>query len=142
MPRYADVSLPVPLDQVFTYDLPETLRHRVKRGCRILVPFGVRKLTGVVLRTHDDAPTMETRLALQLLGEEPALEEELLSLADWIANYYCAPLGEVLRAMTPLSSEIRKGKVYTLTDTGRDVVRQFIFAESDEDPAVSVLRHL
>jgi len=142
MPRYVDVSLPVPLDQVFTYDLPETLRHRVKRGCRILVPFGPRKLTGVVLRTHDDAPAMETRLALQLLGEEPALEEELLSLADWIANYYCAPLGDVLRAMTPLSSEIRKGKVYTLTDTGRDVVRQFIFAESDEDPAVALLRLL
>ncbi len=142
MPRYADISLPVPLDQVFTYDLPETLRHRVKRGCRILVPFGPRKLTGVVLRTHDDPPAVETRQALQLLGEEPALEEELLSLGDWIANYYCAPLGEVLRAMTPLSSEIRKGKVYTLTDTGRDVVRQFVFAENDEDPAVSVLRHL
>ena len=52
---YCDVSLPVPLDQPFTYALPETLRHRVKPGCRVLVPFGSRALTGVLLRCHDDA---------------------------------------------------------------------------------------
>ena len=57
---YCDVSLPVPLDQPFTYSLPETLRHRVKPGCRVLAPFGPRKLTGVVLalprRPAADAP--------------------------------------------------------------------------------------
>ena len=51
---YCDVSLPVPLDQPFTYSLPETLRHRVQPGCRLLVPFGTRKLTGVILRCHDE----------------------------------------------------------------------------------------
>jgi primosomal protein N' (replication factor Y) len=53
---FADVSLPVPLDQSFTYSLPETLRHRARAGCRVIVPFGSRTLTGVVLRTHSEAP--------------------------------------------------------------------------------------
>ena len=53
---YCDVSLPVPLDQPFTYALPETLRHRVKAGCRVLVPFGSRKLTGVALRFSAVSP--------------------------------------------------------------------------------------
>jgi primosomal protein N' (replication factor Y) (superfamily II helicase) len=53
---YCDVSLPVPLDQSFTYQLPETLRHRVQPGCRVLVPFGSRKLTGIVLNLHDQVP--------------------------------------------------------------------------------------
>ena len=44
--QYCDVSLPVPLDQPFTYSLPETLRHRVQPGSRLIVPFGPRKLTG------------------------------------------------------------------------------------------------
>jgi len=35
---YCDVSLPVPMDQPFTYALPETLRHRVRPGCRVTVP--------------------------------------------------------------------------------------------------------
>ena len=58
---YCDVSLPVPLDQPFTYALPETLRHRVKPGCRILVPFGSRRLTGVAIRCHDEPPGVESR---------------------------------------------------------------------------------
>ena len=47
---YCDVGLPVPLDQAFTYSLPETLQHRVREGSRLLVPFGPRKLSGVILR--------------------------------------------------------------------------------------------
>jgi primosomal protein N' len=39
-PTYVDVSLPVPMDQPFTYALPETLRHRVRPGSRIVAPFG------------------------------------------------------------------------------------------------------
>ena len=47
---YCDVSLPVPMDQPFTYALPETLRHRARPGSRIVAPFGPRKLTGVIRR--------------------------------------------------------------------------------------------
>src|SRR3954454_4644962 len=139
---YCDVSLPVPLDQPFTYSLPDTLRHRVKPGSRILVPFGPRKLTGVILRCHDEAPTVETRDALRLLDSEPVLSSELLALGKWIAGYYCAPLGEVLRGMLPLASEIRTGKIYSLTDAGRDAARQLLLDASAEDPVAQVLRAL
>ncbi|MGA2434011.1 MAG: primosomal protein N', partial [Bryobacteraceae bacterium] len=123
-PAYCDVSLPVPLDRVFTYALPETLRHRVQPGCRLLVPFGARKLTGIVLAVHDRPAGGEVREALLLLTSEPALNEEMLALGKWIANYYCAPLGEVLRSMLPLPGELRHGKTYSLTDRGRDALRQ------------------
>jgi primosomal protein N' (replication factor Y) len=109
----------------------------------VLVPFGTRKLTGVVLSTHDRAPAAATREALRLLDEEPALGEELLKLGRWIASYYCAPLGETLRAMTPLSGEIRRGKIYSLTPSGRDTARQLHLGANDQnDPTVQVLRML
>jgi primosomal protein N' (replication factor Y) len=149
---YCDVSLPVPLDQSFTYALPETLRHRVRTGCRVLVPFGARKLTGVVLRVHDSRPTLDsgsnrqaaaTREVLRLLDEEPALDDELLKLGRWISDYYCAPLGETLRAMTPLAGDVRHGKIYALTKAGRDAARQLHFEQSDaDDPSVEILRML
>jgi len=109
MSAYCDVSLPVPLDQPFTYELPETLRHRVQRGCRISVPFGSRRLTGVVLRVHYEPPQVQARMALQLLDEEPALDESMMALGCWIASYYCAPLGEVLRGRVPLRARRRPG---------------------------------
>jgi primosomal protein N' (replication factor Y) len=150
-PLYCDVSLPVPLDQPFTYGMPETLRHRVQMGCRVLAPFGTRKLTGLVIRTHNGAEEAGsqgvTRDILRLLDEEPVLDGELLRLGRWIADYYCAPLGETLRAMTPLSGEIRKGKVYSLTKSGRDVARQLHLGAGEPaggpgDPASTALRML
>ena len=132
----------MPLDQPFTYALPETLRHRVREGSRLIVPFGPRKLTGVILRCHDDPPQMATREALRLIDAEPVLDGELLALGRWIAAYYCAPLGEVLRGMLPLAAEIRRGKIWSLTDSGRDAARQLLFDTAPEDPVSQVLRML
>jgi primosomal protein N' (replication factor Y) len=140
--RFCDVSLPVPLDQVFTYSLPETLQHRVQVGCRVFVPFGVRKLTGVVLATHDDAPDAEPRDVLRLIDEEPVFDCEMLALGRWIAAYYCAPLGEVLRTMTPLTGELRSSKMYELTDAGRDAARQLMLTADDKDAVMQVMRLL
>ncbi len=141
-PEYCDVSLPVPMDRPFTYRLPLTLRHRVRPGCRLLVPFGSRKLTGVAIACHDTAPEQAAREALRLLDEEPVLDEELLRLGRWVAEYYSAPLGEVLRTMTPLGGEMRRGKRYVLTDAGRDAARQLLLGETSEEPAVEILRML
>src|SRR5579863_1090831 len=140
---YCDVSLPVPLDQPFTYLLPETMRHRVAPGCRVLVPFGKRTITGVVLRIHEDPPASPPREAFRLLDEEPALDAGLLKLGRWISEYYCAPLGETLRAMTPLSSDVRRSKVYSLTSAGHDAARQFHLGDNlAADPACEILRLL
>jgi len=142
LPLYCDVSLPVPLDQPFTYALPETLRHRVHEGSRLLVPFGPRKLTGVIVRCHDDPPEAAVREALRLIDAEPVLDRELLALGQWIAAYYCAPIGEVLRSMLPLAAEIRHGKMWSLTDSGRDAARQLLLDSSPDDPVTQVLQLL
>jgi len=139
---YCDVSLPVPLDQPFTYALPETLRHRVQPGSRVLVPFGPRKLTGVILCCHDERPAVAAREALRLIDAQPVLGPELLALGRWIAGYYCAPLGEVLRGMLPLASEIRRGKIWSLTDAGRDAARQLLLDSAPDDPVAQILRML
>ncbi len=139
---FADVSLPVPVDRCFTYRLPETLRHRVQPGCRLLVPFSTRKLAGVVLRLHNDPPDVEVRDVLRLLDAEPAFDDEMIGLARWVAGYYCAPLGEVLRSMAPISAEVRHGRIWALTQKGLDVTRQLGLDGQEADPAAAVLRSL
>ena len=132
MPRYCDVALPVPLDTSFTYALPSTLEDRVQPGCRVIVPFGSRKLTGVAVDCHENRPEAEARAVLRLVDEEPALTPELMKLGQWIAEYYCAPLGETLRGMLPLASDVRAGKVVALTPAGQEAARQLsIFAGAE-----------
>ncbi len=141
--RFCDISLPVPLDQAFTYALPQTLNHRVREGSRVLVPFGKRTLAGIVLRVHDQRPPGAPREVLRLMDEEPVFDAGLMKLGQWIATYYCAPLGETLRAMTPLAGDVRRSKVYSLTKSGRDAARQLHLTAADaEDPASTLLKML
>src|SRR5690349_9178954 len=101
--RFCEVALPVPIPQLFTYGIPTAMRRRVQRGCRVLVPFGSRNLIGVALALANESPVSEVREIRTLLDETPALGDDLIHLGLWIADYYCAPIGEVLRGMLPLA---------------------------------------
>jgi primosomal protein N' (replication factor Y) len=106
------------------------------------VPFGTRRLNGVVLRVHDEGSDGPLKEALRLIDVEPVLSDELIALGKWIAGYYCAPLGEVLRSMLPLASDIRTGKVYSLTESGRDASRQLSIQPQEEDTVNDVMQML
>ena len=103
-PRYARVALPLPLVQTFSYGVPRAL-DALAPGCRVKVRFGPRILIGCVVQIEDAAPTLPpgTKILpiLASLDPVPVLGEELLSLAEWIADYYVAPPGEGLRGFLP-----------------------------------------
>ena len=119
MPEFCDVALPVPLDRVFTYSLGDT---NPPVGARVLVPFRNEKLAGVVVRVHDEPPPVEAKPLLMVLDEEPVLSPDLMELGRWIAQYYFAPIGEVLRSMLPLMSEVRRQVLYRITAAGRQAL--------------------
>jgi primosomal protein N' (replication factor Y) len=119
MPQFCDVALPVPLDRVFTYSLGDT---NPPVGARVLVPFRNEKLAGVVVRVHDEPPPVEAKPLLMVLDEEPVLSPDLMELGRWIAQYYLAPIGEVLRSMLPLMSEVRRQVLYRITAAGRQAL--------------------
>jgi primosomal protein N' (replication factor Y) (superfamily II helicase) len=119
--RYCEVALPVPLDRTFTYAVRRG--QEPQRGARVIVPFRNEKLVGVVTEQSDEAPVdFEAKPIDVVLDGEPLLGEHLLKLAEWIAQYYLAPLGEVLRGMLPLMAEVRLTVHYSITDLGRDVL--------------------
>lgn len=119
MPSFCDVALPVPLDMAFTYRIsgqPPAI------GVRVLVPFRNERLSGVVTALHDREPSMQAKHVLEVLDQEPVLDATLMKLARWIAQYYLAPLGEVFRAMLPLAAEIKKARVYSITEAGHEAL--------------------
>jgi len=119
MPLYCEVALPVPLDRTFTYTIGP---HAAPLpGSRVIVPFRNEKLVGVVTELHDRKPEdFEAKPVESLIDPEPLLSPQLLELAHWMAQYYLAPLGEVLRSMLPLAAEVRRTVYYRITDAGRD----------------------
>src|SRR5580692_3320461 len=125
MPLCCEVALPVPLDRLFTYAVREG--QAPLRGARVIVPFRNEKLIGVVMAQDVAAPPgVEMRFLEAVLDEEPLLSEQLLTLAEWMAQYYLAPLGEVLRGMLPLMAEVRRTVYYRITDLGRDLLAESV----------------
>jgi primosomal protein N' (replication factor Y) len=77
---------------------------------------------------HDDPPPVEAKGLLSVLDTEPVLSPQLMELGQWIAQYYLAPVGEVLRSMLPLTGEVRRLVLYRITDVGR----QALFAGAEQ----------
>jgi primosomal protein N' (replication factor Y) (superfamily II helicase) len=121
MALFCDVALPVPLDQTFTYAVNGVVPAV---GARVLVPFSGQRLMGVVVRVHEDAPAddFEIKPVQQVLDDAAVLPDELMELARWIAQYYVAPLGEVLRGMLPLAAEVKRHFSYRIAEAGRRVL--------------------
>ncbi|HEY6303067.1 MAG TPA: primosomal protein N' [Terriglobales bacterium] len=122
MPVFCDVALAVPLDMVFTYAIPPGMEPVV--GGRVLVPFRQQRLSGIVVELHDRPPQVnasqiKTKKVIEALDLSPVLDEQLLKLGKWIADYYLAPVGEVFRTMLPLSAEFKRSVAYRITDQGR-----------------------
>jgi primosomal protein N' (replication factor Y) (superfamily II helicase) len=117
MPEFCDVALPVPLDMVFSYRVPADATPVV--GGRVLVPFRKQRLTGIVTELHDREPSVTAKKIISILDAAPVLDEPLLRLGRWIADYYLAPIGEVFRTMLPLSAEFKRAVAYRITADGR-----------------------
>ena len=111
----AQVGIDTPLRTTFDYRIPGALDH-VRVGTRVLVPFGRRKVVGLVVRLANTSQVSTGRLKdLQaVLDSEPLLDHKSLSLIEWAANYYQFPLGSALfSALPPM---LRKAKQ---ANTGR-----------------------
>ncbi len=93
-------------------------------GARVLVPFGGQRLMGVVVRVHGVAPGegVEVKAVQTVMDASALLDEGMLRLGSWVAEYYCAPLGEVLRGMLPLSAEVKRQWMYRIGEAGRRVL--------------------
>ena len=99
----------MPLSRAFDYR-PAAGGPAAYPGCRVLVPFGSRRQTGVVLATSSmsDLPANKLRRCLQTLDDEPLLGEDDLWLISFTASYYHHPVGEVVAAALP--ALLRQGK--------------------------------
>ena len=100
-PLYADIALPVPLDKTFTYIVPPELADAAKLGCRALVPFGRKHGTGIVVRLLGETKVPNLKPIRDILDAQPTFSDEMLKLTRWIADYYFASWGEVLKAAAP-----------------------------------------
>ena len=101
--HFIDVILPIPLEKQFTYAITQAEVGFLKKGMRVAVPFGKRKIyTALVLDIHQNAPkAYEAKEIHQILDEQPIVNEFQMKLWQWMSSYYMCTLGDILRAALP-----------------------------------------
>ncbi len=123
---YAEVAVPLRIMQTFTYRLPLALRDEARLGSRLLVPFGRKRITGYIVALLDgldpagDLNEADIKEAEELLDAEPLLTPEILEITRWVAEYYAAPWGEVLKAALPAGLNATVEQILSITPEGRD----------------------
>ena len=104
MTLYADVILPVPLNELFTYLVPESLQQLAVEGARVYVPFGkTRRLTGIIVRIHSEKPSAHTiKEILNVLDTDtPSVLPTQLKLMEWMTGYCMCTPGDAMKAALP-----------------------------------------
>ncbi|MGZ3450139.1 MAG: replication restart helicase PriA [Polyangiales bacterium] len=114
--RVAEVAVPVPIDRPFTYRIPPALAEKLAPGARVLVPFGGRRLLGVVVDIRDRSERdAKLKDIVAIVDASPVLPPELLSFLREVASYYLAPLGEVLALALPA---VERGSIVRMRKEG------------------------
>ncbi len=122
--------MPVPLRQSFDFLVPiesSQLTFEPMVGARVKVPFGSRKLVGVILevKSESDFPEEKLKPALEILDAHSLFDAPLWESLQWISRYYLAPIGEVLDAALPVALRQAASlmpsskKTWSLTEQGR-----------------------
>jgi primosomal protein N' (replication factor Y) len=110
---FVEVALPLPVPRTFTYAVPPALRAAARPGARVLVPFANREKIGWIDRVVETAERPERAKPISaVLDAQPSATNTILRLSRWIADYYLAPLGQVIRTALPAG----------LTDSSTDFV--------------------
>ena len=99
-----EVTIPVPLHNTFDY----LCKEKVGIGSRVKVPFGNKKVTGIVFSHKDKSSFTKLKEIEEIIDHEALLSEEILKFLSWSANYYHHPIGEVLSNAIP--KNLRNGK--------------------------------
>lgn len=100
---FAEVILPLPLHERYTYLIPEEFQDKVRPGVRVLVQFGKRKNYSALVTSiiHDAPQDFEAKSIEAVLDDNPVVYRVNMGLWEWISEYYMCPLGEVMNAALP-----------------------------------------
>ena len=97
----ARISLEIALRKEFDYLIPPELAGQIDVGSRVQVPFGPRKVLGVVTAMAEESAHARLKPILKVIGTQTLVTPKVLKLARWIGEYYCCAPETALKSVLP-----------------------------------------
>lgn len=115
---FAEILLPLPIPGAYTYRVPFELNLKVKVGQRAVIQFGKTKImSGLIISLSDKVPDCSNiKYLLDILDDDPVVNEKQLELWNWMSSYYMCYLGEVMQAALPSALKLSSESKISLSD--------------------------
>ena len=97
----AQVLTEVALDRTLDYEVPKELENKIQLGHRVKIPLGSRETTGYVVGLSKSSEVKQLKSIKGLVAKEPLVLPSLVQIAQWMAEYYIAPLEIALKTVLP-----------------------------------------
>ncbi|MEM1121475.1 MAG: hypothetical protein AAGJ18_13575 [Bacteroidota bacterium] len=134
---YATVIIPIAVPRAYTYVIPDELVGEIEFGMRVEVQFGKSKLyAGIVVDIHQNQPTKhKPKPILSIIDSSPIIHQEQYQLWQWMAQYYCCTVGQVMNAALPAGLKLNSETTITLSpvfDDNFEVLndKEYLIAEA------------
>jgi primosomal protein N' (replication factor Y) len=138
---YAEIAITLPLEKTFHYAISPQFQSLCEVGKRVLVPLGKRTITGYILEFPSQLPSditgKDIKEILDVLDETPLFDKGMLQFFRWVADYYLAPLGQVIKTALPPGINWESYYHCSLTQEGKEAATE---GSPQRTPAVKVLR--
>lgn len=115
---FAEILLPLPIPGAYTYRIPFELNEKVKVGQRAVVQFGkIKIMSGLIISLSKNVPDCTNiKYIIDILDDEPVINQNQLKLWNWISSYYLCYLGEVMQAALPSALKLSSESKISLDD--------------------------
>ena len=115
---FAEILLPLPIPGTFTYRVPFELNQKAKLGQRAIVQFGKTKImSGLIISLTTEVPDYNSvKYLIDILDDDPIVNEKQLQLWSWISSYYLCYPGEVMQAALPSALKLSSESKIVLSD--------------------------
>ncbi len=133
------IAVSLPVRGTFFYRVPKNLAPKAHVGCRVMVPFRNRKITGYILEKIAQDDQQDLKKISDVLDPEPVFQRQLIPFFEWMADYYIQPIGQVIQSALPGGLNMNPYKTAYLTGKGLNIFNSLPF-NSEERKILSWIK--
>lgn len=106
---FVEVILPLPIQKVFTYRVPQELNDEIVAGKRVAVYFGGQKVYAALIRHIKTIPPegYSASYLIHVIDSAPIVTEKEFLFWEWVSRYYMSPIGDVMNAALPAGLKLK-----------------------------------
>ncbi|MFH1077419.1 MAG: primosomal protein N' [Pseudomonadota bacterium] len=136
--KFAEVAVPLHIEGLFHYEVPETLQERIEKGHRVWVPFGNKEISAYVVDFIETSQHPSLKKIIGILDDRPLFPADMIPFFIWISQYYLCPLGEVIKTALPSEMAASSTESIVITEEGIQALQSRELANA-EKKALAIL---